>query len=162
MATKIEIKHWITGAVLFSLECGGVREAVIKAVAQRADLQGADLQGADLQGADLRGADLRGAYLQGADLRGADLQGADLRGAYLRGADKSVIDLGQPDGWAAFAWVKDGSVMVQVGCQSFSLAAGRDYWRGKAKRREVMAALDYAESVATIRGWIAEDKKAAA
>lgn len=65
----------------------GLREAVLKAVAERAYLQGAYLQGADLQGADLRDADLQDADLQGAYLQGAYLQDADLRGAYLQGAD---------------------------------------------------------------------------
>jgi hypothetical protein len=59
-----------------------------------ANLYGADLRSADLRSADLRSADLRSAYLYGADLRsanlyGANLYGADLRSAYLRGADLS-------------------------------------------------------------------------
>ena len=100
---KIEIKHWITGSILFeySKENNTIKDTIIEAVKnkaylrgaylqgadlQGADLQGADLQGAYLQGADLQGAYLRGAYLQGADLQGADLQGADLQGAYLQGA----------------------------------------------------------------------------
>ena len=66
-----------------------------------------------------------------------------------------MIDLGQPNGWAVFAWMKDGAVMVQVGCKSFTLAEGREYWKGKGNRREVLAALDYAETIASIRGWIA-------
>jgi len=106
---KVEIKHWITGAVLFSLECGNVREAVIAAARH---------------GADLQGADLRGAYLRDADLQGANLQGA----------------------WNV--------VMVQVGCKSFTLEQGREYWAGKENRREVMAALDYADAIANIRGWV--------
>jgi hypothetical protein len=65
-----------------------------------------------------------------------------------------VIDLGQPNGWAAFAWVKDNAVMVQVGCKSFTLAQGREYWAGKENRREVMAALDYADAVSQLRGWV--------
>jgi hypothetical protein len=86
---KIEIKHRWSGSILFeySKENNTVKDTLIEAVKNKADLQGADLQGADLRGAYLRGADLRGADLQGADLQGADLQGADLRGAYLRGAD---------------------------------------------------------------------------
>ena len=107
---KIEIKHRWTGSILFeySKENNTVKDTVIEAVKNNADLQGAylqdaDLRGADLQdaylqGADLRGADLRGAYLQdaylrGADLRGADLQDAYLRGAYLRGAYLRGADL---------------------------------------------------------------------
>lgn len=43
--------------------------------------------------------------------------------------------------------------MVQVGCQSKTMAAAREYWTGKEDRREVMAALDYAEAIAKSRGW---------
>jgi len=120
MKTKVEIKHWITGLILFEFECNSnsilktLSEAVRLekdlqgAYLQVADLRGADLRGAylqgaylrgaylrvaDLRGADLRGADLQGADLQGADLRGADLRGADLQGAYLRGADLQGADL---------------------------------------------------------------------
>ena len=116
---KLSIKNRWTGSIIFEYEKenNNIKETLLEAVKQCADLrgaylQGADLQGAYLQGADLRGADLRGAYLQGADLQGAylqcaylqgadlqgaylqcaylqgaDLQGADLRGAYLQGAD---------------------------------------------------------------------------
>jgi hypothetical protein len=51
----------------------------------------------------------------------ADLQGADLRGAYF------VIDLGQPNGWKAFAWLKAGALMALVlypdGTKPFSFSA---------------------------------------
>lgn len=66
----IEIKSWINGKVLHTIEADNIRAAVEVLVRQGAYLQGADLQGAYLQGADLQGADLREA-----DLRGADLQG---------------------------------------------------------------------------------------
>ena len=118
-----EIKHWISGKILFSLETETLKLTLEAAVKTGAFLRGADLTGADLRGAYLRGADLtgayltgaylrdayltgayltgaylRGAYLRGADLagaylRGADLTGADLRGAYLRGADLTGADL---------------------------------------------------------------------
>ena len=94
---QIEIKSWISGIVLHTIEADSIKLAVEALVRQGADLRGADLSGADLsgaylRGADLSGADLRGAYLRGADLSGAylsraDLWGADLRGAYLSGAD---------------------------------------------------------------------------
>jgi len=100
MTTKIEIKNWITGSILFEFKCDGnsILKTLLEAVRLKKDLQGADLQGAYLQGAYLQGADLRGAYLQGAYLRGADLRGAylrgaDLQGAYLRGADLQGADL---------------------------------------------------------------------
>jgi len=95
MKTKIEIKHWITGSILFEFEKedNSLLKTLKEAICKKSDLQGADLQGADLQGADLQGADLQGADLQGADLQGADLQGADLRGADLQGADLQGADL---------------------------------------------------------------------
>jgi len=98
-----QIKHKITGEVLFELKIGGFSLAIKAAVKEKKSLEGADLRGAYLRGAYLRGAYLRGAYLRGAylegadlrgaDLRGADLEGADLRGAYLRGADLEGADL---------------------------------------------------------------------
>ena len=96
-----EIKHLVTGKLLFKFETRSLKLCVEAAVSastdlrdaylrvanlRDADLQGADLRSADLQGADLRGADLQGADLRSADLQGAYLQGADLRGAYLQGA----------------------------------------------------------------------------
>ena len=72
MKTKIQIKS-IFWKLLFEYESENntIKETLIKAFEE---------------GADLRGADLRDAYLRDADLRGADLRDADLRGAYLRGA----------------------------------------------------------------------------
>jgi len=132
-----EIKHRFTGAVLFSLETESLKLCVEAAVKS---------------GADLRGAYLGGAYLFGAYLFGADLGGADLRGAYLGGAE-GVIHLGTPNGWHAHAWLRDGWLSIRVGCHEFRLSEACDYWQGKENRREVMAALLYAESVAKLRGW---------
>lgn len=108
-----EIKHRITGAVLYACDGESLREVVEAAVEISVDLSYADLRGASLSYADLgganlrcsdlsnadlsnvslRGADLRGAKLVGADLRGADLRGADLYGADLRGANLSGAEL---------------------------------------------------------------------
>jgi len=55
-----------------------IKETLIQAVSE-----GADLRDADLTGADLRDANLRGANLTVADLTGANLTVADLRGASL-------------------------------------------------------------------------------
>jgi hypothetical protein len=86
--TAIEIKNRWPGKVLLrDEEAESLKDALVKAIANRADLRGAYLSGADLRGADLSGADLRGAYLRGADLSGAYLRGADLSGADLRDAD---------------------------------------------------------------------------
>ena len=85
MKVKIEIKHWITGFILFEYEKENntIKDTLIKAAEG-----GKDLTGADLTGADLRRADLTGAYLTGAYLKGAYLTGAYLTGAY---GEKIVI-----------------------------------------------------------------------
>ena len=92
---KIEIKHIVTGAILFAhtADVNSMAVTVKAAVAASANLYGADLRGANLGGADLYGANLRGANLGGADLYGADLYGADLYGANLRGANLGGADL---------------------------------------------------------------------
>ena len=56
----------------------------------------------------------------------------------------------------------DGKLLLRVGCHTKTLAEGRAYWTGKSDRREVMAALDYIEAVAKLRGWIETEAKAAA
>ena len=101
---KIQIKNRWTGSILFEYEKedNTIKDTLIEAVKNKADLGGADLYGAYLRGADLVGAYLgdaylRGAYLGDADLGGAYLRGADLGGAYLRGADLGGADLGGAD-----------------------------------------------------------------
>ena len=66
MKIKLQIKNRFTGSVLFEYkkENNTIKDTLIEAVKQ-----GADLQGADLQGENLRGAYLRGAYLQGAKIK---------------------------------------------------------------------------------------------
>ncbi len=51
-----EIESWITGSVLFSLECGSLKVCLEAAVSEKTDLSGAILSGADLSGANLSGA----------------------------------------------------------------------------------------------------------
>jgi uncharacterized protein YjbI with pentapeptide repeats len=85
---KIEIKHWITGSILFEYtkENNTVKDTVEEAVKRGASLVGASLRGASLVGASLVGASLDNASLVGASLRGASLVGASLRGALLDNA----------------------------------------------------------------------------
>ena len=90
--TKFEIKTYF-GKVRFTYEADTLKEVLVEAVKQKADLSDADLSGADLSGANLSGADLSGADLRSANLYGADLSDADLFGAYLSGADLSGADL---------------------------------------------------------------------
>ena len=101
--------------------------------------------------ADLRGANLSGAYLRGADLSGADLSGANLGTGKIKG----LYQLGDPDSWYALTYVLEtGEQRVRVGCRDKTIAEGRAYWAGKDNRREVLAALDYAEAIAKLRGWV--------
>jgi len=97
---KIQIKHYITGSVLFEYESEGntVKETLVKAVSSDANLSGADLRGtylsgADLSDANLSGANLRGTYLSSANLSSANLSGTYLSDAYLSGADLSSANL---------------------------------------------------------------------
>ena len=89
---KIEIKT-CAGSILYTSEKATLREAVIEAVGEGANLSGANLCGANLCDANLRDANLRDANLRNADLRDADLSGADLRNADLRDADLRNADL---------------------------------------------------------------------
>ena len=64
MATiKLKIKNRFTGSILFEYEKDGntIKDTLVEALIQRADLRGADLSCAYLCGADLRDADLSGA-----------------------------------------------------------------------------------------------------
>ena len=67
--TGTDIKHKITGKVLFHVDSANLEDA---------NLRDANLRDADLRNANLEGADLRGANLRGADLRNANLVDADL------------------------------------------------------------------------------------
>jgi uncharacterized protein YjbI with pentapeptide repeats len=183
-----KISHRFTGAILFELECGSLKLCVEAAVKSGAYLGGADLHGAYLRGAYLRGAylrgaylgganldgaDLHGAYLDGADLHGADLQGANLAGAYLDGFKIDgligIIDAGTPNNFFARGYVdqETRALRVQVGCRHFEIGEGRGYWSDNhpeiENRREVLAAVDYIEAVARLRGWTgkASEKEAA-
>ena len=69
---KVEIKS-IFGSVLFTTEAESIKDALLKALKEGADLRSADLRSADLRSADLYGANLYGANLEGADLEGANL-----------------------------------------------------------------------------------------
>ena len=148
---KFEIKHRLNGSVLFALETESLKLCVQAAVENKANLRGANLSGADLYGADLRDADLRGANLSGADLSGANLSGAGF-----------VETLGQPNGWYAYTYCTQDEQRVQVGCRNFTIAEGRAYWANKANRLEILAALDYAETIGKLRGWaqVAAEKAA--
>ena len=135
-----EIKHRISGNVLFSLECGSLKLCLQAAVENGADLIGANLRGADLRGANLREANLRGADLRWADLIGANLREADLSGANLSGADLRWADLIGAKGIVSMpvsdlkydwfgVWYED-QWMVKAGCRWFTISEAREHWIG--------------------------------
>ena len=94
----IEIKHKLTGKVLFSIKADSLGGANLSgAELSWADLRGSDLRGANLIGANLRGANLIGAELSWADLSSSDLRGANLIGANLRGANLIGANLRSSD-----------------------------------------------------------------
>ena len=112
MKIKIEIKSYLTGKILFEFEKENntIKDTLVEAVKNGANLRGADLYGANLRGADLRGANLYGANLRGADLYGADLYGADLYGADLYGADHvPFIPYSCPSDGSFIGWKKISS-----------------------------------------------------
>ena len=129
MKIKIDIKS-IFGNVLFSFEKENntIKDTLVEANLEGADLGGADLRGADLrdaylEGADLRDADLRNTDLRDADLRntdlgGANLRGANLRDAYLRGADYSeytaFLAYQCPIEGSFIGWKKCGRYIVKL------------------------------------------------
>src|SRR5436190_499440 len=87
----IQIRNRWTGEVIHTDEqAETLRDAVIRAIANRANLGAADLRDANLSAANLRDADLRDADLRDANLRDANLSAANLRdaiGVDLTGAD---------------------------------------------------------------------------
>ena len=112
MKIKIEIKSYFTGSVLFEFEKENntIKDTLIEAVKQGANLYGADLRSANLYGADLRSANLRSANLYGADLRSADLRSANLYGADLRSANRiPFIPFACPSDGSFIGWKKISS-----------------------------------------------------
>ncbi len=61
---KIEIKNWLTGGIIFSIETDSWKLALEAAIKAKADLSYANLRSANLSSADLRYADLRRPYLR--------------------------------------------------------------------------------------------------
>ena len=69
---KFEIKNYLTGTLLFSVETENIKLAIELAIKSGADLYRANLSRANLSGADLYGANLFRADLYGANLSGAN------------------------------------------------------------------------------------------
>ena len=125
---SIQIKHRITGVVLFEGESG----MTMRQVLEQATTAKADLRFAELSFADLRSADLSYANLSFADLSFADLSFANLSSANLRSADLSYANLSGKKlvGERPFfsigpvgsrsdyiqAWITDSGLMIRAGC----------------------------------------------
>ena len=155
---RIEIKHWLTGSILFEGDFSCIKTAVEAAVANRASLDGARLDGASLDGASLDGASLDGASLDRASLDRASLDRARLDGARLDRAsldrarlDRASLDRARLDGWAQVSFAGHGecgrmlTAILQdkkpaqffCGCFYGNEAALRDYIaKGDAKLRK--------------------------
>jgi uncharacterized protein YjbI with pentapeptide repeats len=75
MKIKIEIKNYWTGSVLFEFEKKNntIKDTLMEAIKNNADLRYANLTYADLRSANLTYADLTSANLTSADLTYADL-----------------------------------------------------------------------------------------
>ena len=89
---KIEIKHRVSGAILYTGDHDSMRDAVEAAVKAEANLFGANLFGANLSEANLFGANLFGAYLSDAYLSDANLSRANLSEANLSGITGRICD----------------------------------------------------------------------
>jgi len=118
----IAIKHRVTEQTLREFDVETVKDALVKAVSEKANLDGANLRGADLRGADLREANLREANLRGADLCWANLDGADLRGADLRGAnlDGEKITKNPLSVSGIRYWCLISDAYMRLGCKRFT------------------------------------------
>lgn len=95
MISKIDIKDWVTGEVIFSHECedNTIRKTVEEAVKQDIRLDYADLSNADLSNANLSYIKLEHAKLFNANLEHANLFGASLFNASLFRANLNDINL---------------------------------------------------------------------
>ena len=119
MEVNIQIKS-IFGKVLFefSKENNTIKDTLIEAVKQGANLRGASLYGASLDGASLRGAILCGASLDGAILRGAILDGASLYGARKLSSVNDILIVGPLGSRFAYTQIyrTDKGIFVKCGC----------------------------------------------
>ena len=143
-----EIKHRISGSILFSL-----KTETLKLTLEAAVKTGAYLTGAYLTGADLTGADLTGAYLRDADLTGAKNY-VDNHDFFLTLIYQQPIEI-----FTEAEWVMIGQIVVHRYC-----------W-GEIKERhgqaflgvlEVLEADGFAEYAARYREVLGLDPKAPA
>ena len=123
---KVEIKS-IFGSVLFTTEAESIKDALLKALKEGADLRSADLRSADLRSADLYGANLYGANLKGANLEGANLYGANLYGANLEGADLEGANLPMYCKWSVT--YKSDLNTIKIGCKEKTIEQWDEWFK---------------------------------
>ena len=152
----VEIRHWLTGAVLFSAAIDvsvapglRIRAALELGVASGARLDGASLDGARLDGARLVGARLDGARLDRASLVGARLDGASLDGAKIKAV---IARTTRSDGYEFIAWrTTEGGITITAGCRTMpGTDAYREHVKSYSRRKngtalaaETLAILDF-------------------
>ncbi len=132
---KLQIKNRWTGSVLFEYEKENntIKDTLIEAVKN----------GADLRDAYLRYADLDGAYLRYADLRGADLRGAYLRGADLRDAKNiPYIPLACPSDGAFIGWKKVRGHLVKLEIPESARRSSATSQKCRCDKAKVLAITD--------------------
>jgi len=95
-----EIKHRITGDVIFALETTSMKMAVRAAVKKEISLRNSDLRYSDLRYSDLSNSDLRYSDLSNSDLRYSDLRNSNLRNSDLRNSDLRYSDLDFSSGFS--------------------------------------------------------------
>lgn len=78
-----QIKSYVNGGVLFSMDTDTLLDALQTAVSQRVNLNEAQLSNQNFSGANLAGAYLRDADLQNTNFNGANLMNSDLQGANM-------------------------------------------------------------------------------
>ena len=128
---KIQIKHRLTGSILFEYEStdNTIKQTVIEAIKSGADLSVADLSGANLYGANLSRADLSRADLSGADLSRADLSGALINDIKVK---KMRVFSGLYS-YLVIAFIsEDGEKYVRMGCYVRKVSEWEaDFWNNE-------------------------------
>ena len=116
---KHQIKHRLTGAVLFECELPDDTPSGFATchALEKAISVGANLARANLARANLARANLDGAYLNGANLIGANLTGANLARAKLIG-DRPIFMIGPIGSRCAYftSYNTDKGIMLRAGC----------------------------------------------
>ena len=110
---KFEIKNYLTGSILFSLETDNLKLCVEAAVKSGADLGDANLRSANLRSANLRSANLGDANLWGANLGDANLWGAKIE-TNITVTKPPIQILGLE--WLVTIW----DAHMQIGCEFHS------------------------------------------